>query len=31
MGDDGFDSSSYPDTIAWLGQQSKAAAAGLDH
>jgi len=31
MGDDGFDSSSYPDTIAWLGQQSKAAAAGLSH
>jgi aminoglycoside phosphotransferase (APT) family kinase protein len=30
MGDDGFDSSSYPDTIAWLGQQSRAAAAGLD-
>jgi aminoglycoside phosphotransferase (APT) family kinase protein len=31
MGDDGFDSSSYPDTIEWLGQQSRAAAAGLSH
>jgi aminoglycoside phosphotransferase (APT) family kinase protein len=30
MGDDGFDSSSYPNTIAWLGEQSRAAAAGLD-
>jgi aminoglycoside phosphotransferase (APT) family kinase protein len=27
MGDDGFDSSSYPDTIAWLAEQSKAAAS----
>jgi aminoglycoside phosphotransferase (APT) family kinase protein len=27
MGDDGFDSSSYPDTIAWLAEQSKAATS----
>ena len=30
MGDDGFDSSSYPNTIAWLGERSRAAAANLN-
>jgi aminoglycoside phosphotransferase (APT) family kinase protein len=29
MGDDGFDFSVYPDTIAWLASQSRAAAADL--
>jgi aminoglycoside phosphotransferase (APT) family kinase protein len=29
MGDDGFDSSIYPDTIAWLASQSKEAAMSL--
>jgi aminoglycoside phosphotransferase (APT) family kinase protein len=27
MGDDGFDSSGYPDSIAWLGEQARLAAA----
>jgi aminoglycoside phosphotransferase (APT) family kinase protein len=29
MGDDGFDFTVYPDTIAWLASQSRAAAAHL--
>jgi aminoglycoside phosphotransferase (APT) family kinase protein len=28
MGDDGFDFSVYPDSIAWLGAQARRAAAG---